>query len=89
MDKKALIDVLNNLTIGELGTLRSRLAEVRETVAEKGLDEIAEILDEARARLDALDIKGFRKKVQHAVSRLGHVREETTAKERPSGIRPR
>ncbi len=89
MDKKALIDVLNNLTIGELGTLRSRLAEVRNVVAGKGLDEIVTILDEARARLDALDIRGFRKKIQHAVSRLGHVREETAPRERLPGIRPR
>jgi len=89
MDIKGLIDVLNNLTVGELATLRSRLAEVREEVAARGLDEIVAILDEARARLDALDVKGFRKKVQHAVSRLGHVRDDGGARERPSGIRPR
>lgn len=76
MNKKALIDTLNSLTVGQFSTIQSRLDEVRETTHAAGLDEIAAILDEARAALDGFDLKGFRKKVQHAVSRLGHLRDE-------------
>jgi hypothetical protein len=74
MDKKALIDTLNNLTTGELSRLNSRLEELRAETERQGLDEVPRILGEARRLLHAGDIKGFRKKVQHAVSRLGHLR---------------
>ncbi|RMG48794.1 MAG: hypothetical protein D6718_01050 [Acidobacteria bacterium] len=76
MKVRALIDTLNNLTVGELGTLASRVGEVRSEAAKMGLDEVAAILDEALGCLDRCDLKGFRKKIQHAVSRLGHVKEK-------------
>ena len=79
MNKKALIDTLNSLTVGQFSTIQSRLDEVRAATREAGLDEIATILDEARSALDEFDLKSFRKRVQHAVSRLGHVRDETAS----------
>ena len=75
MTIKALIDALNNLTLGEFDTLVGRVGELRAETAHRGLDEITTILDEAMERLRLADVRGFRKKVQHAVSRLGHVRE--------------
>lgn len=74
MDKKALIDTLNNLTSGELSRLEERLAELRAECQSQGLEEVREILGEAQRLLRSGDVKGFRKKVQHAVSRLGHLR---------------
>jgi hypothetical protein len=74
MDKKALIDTLNNLTTGELSQLEARLEEVRAESERQRLEEIPEILAEAQSQLRSGDIKSFRKKVQHAVSRLGHLR---------------
>ncbi len=72
MTIKALIEVLNNLTSGELGRMSARVREVRHEAASMGLEEVVRILDDALASLDACDLKGFRKKLQHAVSRLGH-----------------
>lgn len=75
MTIRALIDVLNNLTTGELGRLAARVTEVRDEAERMGLDEVARILDDALLALAAGDLKSFRKRVQHAVSRLGHARE--------------
>jgi hypothetical protein len=74
MDVKAIIDTLNNLTFGELSRLSGRVREARRAARAEGLYEIAEILDDALGRLDEGDVKGFRKKISHAVSRLGHAR---------------
>ncbi len=78
MNKKALIDALNSLRFGELARLSSRLDEVRGQVRAAGHEEIAVILDRAAERLAAFDVKEFRRGVQHAVSRLGHVKEESS-----------
>ena len=40
-----------------------------------GLADVAGALDEALAALAAFDLKTFRKRINHAVSRLGHARE--------------
>jgi hypothetical protein len=75
MTTRALIETLNNLTFGELGRLSARVVEVRAEAAKLGQDEAARILDEALAALAAGDLRAFRKKIQHAVSRLGHARD--------------
>jgi len=80
MTIRGLIEVLNNLTTGELSRLNARFAEVRAEAERLGLVEVAAILDEARAALDAGDLKVFRRKIHHAVSRLGHVREPAPEK---------
>ncbi len=79
MDKRALISALNNLSVGEFSRIRSRLSALREELSAVGLDEVAGILAEAEGCLDDFDLKGFRKKVQHAVSRLGHVKEASAS----------
>ncbi|MDQ7087139.1 MAG: hypothetical protein Q9Q13_04435 [Acidobacteriota bacterium] len=56
--------------------MSTRLDEVRGEVRAAGHAEIATILDEAAERLAAFDVKEFRRRVQHAVSRLGHVKDE-------------
>lgn len=75
MTTRALIEVLNNLMTGEFARVAARLGEVRREVRLMGLDDVAAILDEAVAALDAADLKTFRRKIQHAVSRLGHAKE--------------
>ena len=75
MTIQALIETLNTLTTGELGQLRARVAEARAEAAAMGLADVAGALDEALAALAALDLKTFRKRINHAVSRLGHARE--------------
>ena len=72
MNVRSLIQVLNNLTVGEFSRLEGRVREARDETRRQGLDEITAILDEALVLLRSGDVKGFRRKVQHAVSRLGH-----------------
>lgn len=74
MTIKAVIETLNTLTTGELTQLHVRVAEARDRIQELGHADIAALLDEALGLLKAFDVKGFRKKVQHAVSRLGHIK---------------
>ncbi|GAB4223054.1 MAG: hypothetical protein Kow0062_22270 [Acidobacteriota bacterium] len=74
MDIRAIIDVLNNLTFGELSRLEGRVREVRGELERLGHEEIVGILDEALAALDAADLRQFRRRIHHAVSRLGHLR---------------
>ena len=74
MRVKPLIDGLNNLNVGELSTLSMRVAEIRDEVQQSGFTEVSQILDEALAALEAMDVKSFRRKIQHSVSRLGHIR---------------
>jgi len=79
MNVKPLIDVLNNLTTGELSALETRVRGVRGEASRLGFEEIVEILDEALGHLSACDVKAFRKRVHHAVSRLGHLRQRQPA----------
>ena len=74
MEVRAIIDVLNNLTTGEYSRLHTRVREARDACEKRGLEEVALILEAGLESLDLGDLKGFRKKVQHAVSRLGHAR---------------
>lgn len=74
MRVKSLIEGLNSLNVGEVSTLSSRVKQYRDEAQDSGLNEVTEILDEALASLQAMDVKTFRKKIQHSVSRLGHVR---------------
>ena len=80
MTIRGLIEVLNNLTAGELSRLHARVAEVRAEAERLDLAEVVAILDDARDALDAGDLKTFRRKIHHAVSRLGHVREPVSDK---------
>lgn len=75
MTIRALIEILNTLTTGELSRLSARVTEVREQARAMSLEEVVAILDQALDSLAAGDLKVFRKRIQHAVSRLGHARE--------------
>jgi len=75
MSIKALIHTLNHLTIGEITALTYRVQECRNEALGLGLTQISSILDEALEHLEHADIKLFRKRIAHAVSRLGHVRD--------------
>jgi len=74
MQVRAMIEALNSLSVGELASLRRKVEEVRDHAARQGLEEITAILDDALAQLAAGDLRAFRRRVSHAVSRLGHVR---------------
>lgn len=74
MSTRPLIEALNSLNIGDLESMARKVGETRAAAAAAGLSEIACTLDEAQAALDRADFKTFRKKIQHAVSRLGHAK---------------
>jgi hypothetical protein len=75
MHVQGMIEALNALSVGEISKLRQRVQEVRDAAARAELTEIAALLDQALDQLAACDLKAFRRKVAHAVSRLGHARE--------------
>ncbi|MFQ5719091.1 MAG: hypothetical protein ACE5IK_06045 [Acidobacteriota bacterium] len=68
------ISTLNSLAIGQVDVLLRRLQEARALIKDDGAPELLEALDEAREAISAGDLPLFRKRVQHVVSRLGHLR---------------
>ena len=68
------ISTLNSLATGELERIRLRLQEVGANLAASGEAELAGMLSEAEDALGRGDAPLFRKRVQHVVSRLGHLR---------------
>jgi hypothetical protein len=70
----SLIATLNNLEIGDLGAIRTRLRAVREELTKRGFGELVEKLDECLAALDRGDLGNFRRHKATLVSRLGHLR---------------
>jgi hypothetical protein len=70
----ALIATLNTLKVGELGTVRDQLMEVRTELKHRDLVELVSKLDECLAALDSGDLKNFRRLKETIVSRLGHLR---------------
>ncbi len=74
MTTSQLIAHLNGLKVGDLDALRSRLDEAIAASSALGHGEVALVLEEARRSLSAGDIKPFRKRVETAIARLGHLR---------------
>lgn len=68
------ISTLNSLSMGDLERIRERLQEVGTRLADCGEAELSGMLSEAEAALGRGDAPLFRKRVQHVVSRLGHLR---------------
>ncbi len=68
------ISTLNSLAMGDLERIRHRLREVGATLVTCGEAELTRMLSEAEAALGRGDVPLFRKRVQHVVSRLGHLR---------------
>jgi hypothetical protein len=69
-----VIAVLNALTQGDLEAIRAKLAEARGACVALGHDEVALIVAEAQGALTGGDLKTYRKKVETAVAKLGHLR---------------
>lgn len=82
MPTRALIDTLNNLALGEFTVVQRRVQEVRDAAHALGLVEITALLDEALTLLAVGEVKQFRKRINTAVSRLGHVKLQTSSVER-------
>ena len=76
MDKSVdqLLASLNALKVGDLDSIGVRLSEARQACEGLGQPELAASLNEADDALAAGDVRLFRKRVQHVVARLGHLR---------------
>lgn len=69
-----LISTLNSIHIGELDRILSRLEGVRTGLREIHRPELEDCLDQAQRAIQHGDLGLFRKRIQHLVSRLGHLR---------------
>jgi hypothetical protein len=69
-----VIALLNALTHGDLEAITSKLSEARGACEQLGHDEVASIVGEAHGALAGGDLKTYRKKVETAVAKLGHLR---------------
>ena len=71
---RAVIGALNALGVGELSSIETRLAVVREELVPLSEPDIQAAVDEARTSLLKGDLGNFRRLVSQAVSRLGHLK---------------
>jgi hypothetical protein len=69
-----VIALLNALTLGDLDAIRAKLDEAAEACEQLGHAEVAGIVAEARGALAGGDLKTYRKRVETAVAKLGHLR---------------
>jgi len=69
-----VIALLNALSVGDLDAIRSKLAEARGACERLGHDDVASLVAEAHGALSGGDLKTYRKKVETAVAKLGHLR---------------
>jgi hypothetical protein len=69
-----LIALLNSLAYGDLDAIRAKLDEARGELESLGHGEVAGIVADARAALVGGDLKTYRKRVETAVAKLGHLR---------------
>lgn len=69
-----IIALLNSLTLGDLDAIRAKLDEATAGCAALGRDELAGLIGEARAALVSGDVKTYRKRVETAIARLGHLK---------------
>jgi hypothetical protein len=69
-----LIALLHSLSFGDLDAIRAKLDEAAAACEELGREELSSLVAEARTALGGGDLKTFRKRVETAVSRLGHLR---------------
>jgi hypothetical protein len=74
MDYSKLIAALNALDVGEISGLRAKLAEARQACVDLDQDGLAEILTEAEEALSRADLSTYRKRVETAIARMGHLR---------------
>lgn len=74
MTPSQLIAYLNAIAVGELDSIRVKIAEARRACVELEQDELVRSLDEATSALDRADLPLYRKRLQSVVARLGHMR---------------
>lgn len=69
-----VIALLNALSVGDLEAIRARLDEACGALEALGHDDVAAIVVDARSALVGGDLKTYRKRVETAVAKLGHLR---------------
>lgn len=69
-----VIALLNSLSVGDLDAIRAKLDEASAACASLGHDEVTSVLREAHDALAAGNLKQYRKRVETALARLGHLR---------------
>lgn len=74
MNPSQLIAALNSMAVGDLDSIRAKLAEAADGCRRLGQEELADRLDQARQALAAADLRTYRKQVETVISRLGHLR---------------
>lgn len=74
MNPSQLIAALNSMSVGDLESIRAKLAEAGEACRRLGQVELADRLDLAREALATADLRTYRKQVETVISRLGHLR---------------
>ena len=81
MTPSQLIAFLNAMSCGDLESLAAKLDDASRACTELEQGELAGKLGEAREALLEGDLKGYRKRVETVVARLGHLkaRQETRA----------
>jgi len=81
MTPSQLIAFLNAMSCGDLESLAAKLDDASRACTELEQSELAGKLGEAREALLEGDLKGYRKRVETVVARLGHLkaRQETRA----------
>ena len=71
---QGLMDLLNSINVGELGSIETKLASVREDLRGLGESEVEKVIEEAWASLTRADLVNFRRLLAQAVAKLGHLR---------------
>ena len=74
MDTSKLIAFLNAINVGELGSIRGKLAQAEEACRQMDQAHLGDLLNEAATALAGADLKTYRKRVETVVAKLGHLR---------------
>ena len=76
MAVRKIIQTLNTLGVGELDRVLGQLDEARTELRDReDLAEVSISLQEARDAITSGDLKTYRKRLERAVSRLGHAQD--------------
>ena len=70
----AVIEELNAIQVGELSTIESKLASIRQDLGTLGERELERTVAAAGSELVRGDAANFRRLLAQAVSRLGHLK---------------
>jgi hypothetical protein len=73
MDARAVLKVLNSLSLGELSRVGRDLDAAREALLGLGHPELGERLAEAQRSLRGGDVREFRRALANVTARLGHL----------------